>query len=268
MEDVRFEIEGVEYTLPQFINIENYVKIFKIKEVFSDEFFAAKLLNILTGVPVEKVLEANWQEVQWLANYAMSLFPKEKPPFKDKFQIDEIEYGFIPSWRKLSFAEYVDLDTLLTKKPDEVLDFVHIITAIMYRPIISDPTQKEYIIEKYSQDTLYQRAELFKKKLNISYYIGSQFFFIQFAEKYSKHTQQYSIMTPWMKVKFIWKNRKIILKLLSQKDLDGTSYLTVLLPMILQDTKPSLKNRWSRFSTKPLTLLKKILKLKGKGEKQ
>lgn len=267
MKEVKFELDGVEYSMPTFINIENYVKVFKIKDVFSDEYFAAKLLNILTGVPVEKVLEANFQEVEWLANYAMSLFPKDKPPFVDRFQIDNVDYGFIPSWRKLSFAEYVDLDTLVTKKPDEVLDFVHIIMAIMYRPIITDPEQKEYKIEPYNQESLEARAELFKKRLDINYYIGSQFFFIQFAKKYTQLTQQSSTMTLWEKMKFIWKNRKMIGILLSQKDLDGTSYLTVLLPMILQDMKPSSKSRLSKYLTKQRILFRRIWKLKKNTKK-
>jgi len=267
MENVKFELDGVEYVLPTFINIDNYVKIFKIKDVFSDEYFAAKLLNILTGAPIEKILEGNWQEVQWLANYSMTLFPKEKPSFKDKFTIDGVEYGFIPSWKKLSFAEYIDLDTLITKKPDEILDYVHIIMAIMYRPIISLPYEKEYIIEPYTQDTLYKRADIFKKKLDISYYIGSQFFFIQFVKKFIHHTQQSSTMNLWQKIKFIWKNRKIMTKVLLANDSDGMLSSTELVMMILQSTRPSSKNRWSKFSIKPLSLLKKTLRSKEKEKR-
>lgn len=267
MDNVKFELDGIEYELPQFINIENYVKVYKIKDVFSDQYFAAKLLNILTDAPVDKLLEGSWQEIEWLANYSMTMFPKDKKAFVDRFQIDGIDYGFIPSWRKLSFAEYVDLDTLITKKPDEVLDFIHIIMAIMYRPIITDPTVKEYKIETYNQETLQERAELFKKRLDIKYYIGSQFFFIQFAKKYYERTQQSSTMTLWEKMKFIWKNRKMIKILLSEKDSDGTSYLTELLPMILQDMKPSSKSRLSRFLTKQRTLFKRIWKSKKKERK-
>jgi hypothetical protein len=47
MKEVTFELEGVEYQLPNKITIENYVKIFKIKELFSDQYFAAKLINKL-----------------------------------------------------------------------------------------------------------------------------------------------------------------------------------------------------------------------------
>lgn len=267
MKNVKFEIDGVEYELPEFINIEKYVKVFKIKDLFSDEYFSAKLLNIVSGVPVEKVLEGNYQEIEWLSNYVMTLFPKDTPKFEDRFQIDGVNYGFIPTWTKLSFAEYVDLDTLITKKPDEVLNYVHIIMAIMYRPIISNPEDKVYKIETYNQQTLEERAELFKKRLDIKYYISSQFFFIKFAKKYLHRTQQSSTMTLIEQIKFIWKNRKMMTTLLFQKDLDGTLYSTELLQTILQNTKPYSKSRWSRFLTKQTSLFRRILNLKKKEKK-
>ena len=35
------------------------------------------------------------------------------------------------------------------KKPEEMLDYIHIITAIMYRPIISEKTKHKFEIEEY-----------------------------------------------------------------------------------------------------------------------
>ena len=262
MKEIKFEINEVEYVLPEFINIENYVKIFKIKEIFSDEYFAAKLLNILTGAPVELLLEAPYNEIDFLANYAMSLFPTDKPKFVDKFELDGKHYGFIASWKKLSFAEYADLDTLMTKKGDEMLDYIHIIMAIMYRPIIGDPNEPNFKIEKYTQDTLEDRSELFKKKLNIKYFIGAQFFFTNFAKKYSDHIHQSSNtpMTLKSKLIFLWKNRKIVKLLLSKRDSVGSLSSTELLAMTYQSTKKPIRSRWLKFLINLPTLFKKTEK--------
>lgn len=266
MTDVKFELDGVEYEMPSFINVENYVKVFKIKDTFSDEYFAAKLLNILCGVPTEKVLEANYQEVKVLANYAMGLFPIDKQPFIDRFEINGVKYGFMPSWKKLTFAEYVDLDTLITKKPDEVLDYLHIILAIMYRPIIKEGKKGEYTIEPYNQETLEERANLFKKEVGIKTYVGCQFFFIQFAKKLSEPIEEYSIQMLWKKMKFVWKNRKLINKVL-RKDSDGTLSSTELLQMTLQNMNQSSKSPWWRSLIKWPTSSTKTEKLKKKEER-
>lgn len=245
MKEVSFEIEGKEYFIPQKISIENYVKTYKVKDLFSDQYLAAKLLNILTGAPIEKLLEVNFQIVEQLASYAMLMFPQGEPQFKDKFELNGVWYGFIPSWKELSFAEWVDLDTLMTKKPDEILDYIHILTAIMYRPIVGDHSTSKFKIEKYDVETMRDRSELFLKELDITYFIGAQFFFIKFAKKYSEHTRQ-SLSTMEM-MKFIWKNRKIINTLLLRNDSDGMPSSTELLAMTLQNTKQSSKKRWWKF---------------------
>jgi len=245
MKKVSFEIEGIEYEIPRKITIEKYVKTYKIKDLFSDQYLAAKLLNILTDAPIEKLLETNFQIIEQLATYSMLLFPNGEQKFVDKFELNGVWYGFIPSWKELTFAEWVDLDTLMTKKPEEILDFIHIIMAIMYRPIIGNHNTNKFKIEKYDVETLKDRSELFYKELEIKYFIGAQFFFIKFAKKYTETTQASLSMTE--KIKMIWRNKKLIKILLSKKGSVGTSLSTELLTMILQNTKKSTKRKWWRF---------------------
>ena len=263
MRDVNFEIDGKEYELPNFMSIENYVKMYKVKDLLSDEYFAAKLINIMSDAPIDDLVEVNYQHIHYLATYIMSLVPQdEQPKFSDRFQIDNVDYGFLPSWKKVSFGEFVDLDTLMNKKGNEFLDYIHILTAIMYRPIITDPTKPEYEIEKYNTDTMVQRAELFKKQLDIRYFLGAQFFFTMFAEKFLQHTQSSLTTTQTLKdsIKLIWRYRKILKTLALNKDSDGTSLSTDLLKTILQDMNKSSKKPWWKFSINLRTLLKRTKK--------
>ena len=62
---IKFKIDNKQYEIDNFINIENYSKIYKIRDLFSDDYFAAKLLNIVTGVPVEDALQSDYQEVEY-----------------------------------------------------------------------------------------------------------------------------------------------------------------------------------------------------------
>lgn len=239
---ITYELEGKEYNVPDFMSIENYVKIFKVKDIFSNDYFNAKIISIVSDAPLDKLLEANYNEINYLANYITLLFPVE-PKFEDRFEIDGIHYGFLPNWRGLSFGEWVDLDTLLNKNKDEIMDYIHIITAILYRPIISEKSAHEYTIEKYNSDTMVERAELFKKKLDIKYFIGAQFFFAMFAQRYTNPTLQSSKLTMVQKVKMMWKYRKLILKSLLKKDLDGSQLSTELLMMTLPNTMKYSKNK-------------------------
>jgi hypothetical protein len=235
---VSFKVEGKEYELPEVMNIENYTKIFKIKDLLSDEYFAAKLVSIVTGAPVEKLMEGDYDQLNYLAAYILNLIPKETPSFVDRFELDGVKYGFFPNWREMTYAEFVDMDTISTRPVDEMLNMLHVLAAVMYRPIVSEEGQHDFEIEKYDVKKMTKRAELFKKKLNVRYVLGAQSFFTLLEKRYSVYSQLSLIpkMSIWTKMKLVWKLRKIILRAALRRPSDGMSSQTELLQTILAST--------------------------------
>lgn len=240
---IKFKVDDLEYKVPDFISIENYVKIFKQKDIFSDDYFAARIISEVTDCPVEDLLEGDAQEMNYVAAYILSLIPQETPKFIDRFELDGVQYGFFPKWRDLTYAEFVDMDTISTKKPDELLSLLHILASIMYRPITTQRSQHDFDIEKYNLESMKERAELFKKKLDIKYILGAQFFFINYARTFSSYTQM-SLMKKipmWTRIKLIWKMRKLIWVIVFKRHSVGLLSQTELLEMILQNTTISTK---------------------------
>jgi len=240
---IKFRINETEYKLPDFISIENYSKIYKVKDLFSDDYFAAKIINIITDAPLEELLESDYEEVSYLAAYIMSQIPLEKPKFIDRFELDGVHYGFFPNWRELTFAEFVDMDTISTKKPDELLNMLHILAAVMYRPIVEEKSEHDYKIEKYNVETMKDRSELFKKKLDIKYVLGAQFFFINYANRFLSYSHLSSMPTLsiWMKLKLMWVMRRWIFGAIFKRRMDGSLSSTELLETILRNTNLSTK---------------------------
>jgi hypothetical protein len=240
---IKFKLEEKEYNVPDFISIDHYSKMYKVKDFFTDDYFAAKLITIVTDAKLEDLLESDYQEISYISSYILSLLPQDKPPFKDRFTLDGIEYGFFPNWKDLTFAEFVDMDTISTKKPDELLGMLHILAAVMYRPIIYKRSEHDFDIEKYDVKTMVQRSELFKYKLDVRYILGAQFFFIKFAKRFSLYSQASSIrnLSIWMRMKLSWKMRRIIWRMIFKKSSDGSLSSTELLQMILQNTSTSIK---------------------------
>ena len=54
---IKFKIDGVSYEVPDKITIQHYSKIYKIKDLFTDEYFAAKLIATVTNAPLQDLLE-------------------------------------------------------------------------------------------------------------------------------------------------------------------------------------------------------------------
>ena len=241
---LKFNLEEQEYTIPDFMNIDSYVKVFKMKDVVSDEYFAAKLVSTVSEAPLEKIMEYNYQEINYLASYILSTIPKDKDaPFIDRFEIDGVKYGFFPKWQDLTFAEFVDMDTIANKQGDEQLNMLHILMAVMYRPIVTERSQHDFDIEKYDIKSITIRSEIFKKKLNISIVLGCLFFFINYARKYSAYTQSSLIQKIGMKtkIKILWKIRKYLWKMIFKSPSVGMLSSTELLETILSSTTTSIK---------------------------
>ena len=241
---IKFKIEGQPFYVPEIISIENYVKIFKVKDLFDEDYFAAKLVSIVSGAPLKDLLDGGFDEVNYLASHILNIIPKQDEiKFVDKFELNGVKYGFFPNWRELTFAEFVDLDTISTKKQDELLDLLHILAAIMYRPIVTQRSEHDYDIEMYDVNTMKKRAELFKKELDVKYILGAQFFFIKFAKRYLGYSPPSSTLKIgiWTKIRIIWTMWRIIFKMGSVKSLDGFLSSTKSLTTTLQNTSTSTR---------------------------
>ena len=240
---MELNIDEQGYDIPNYMSVGDYAKIFKVKDLFTEQYFAAKLVSIITGAPLDKLMKADYEEVNYLAAYIMSLIPTEKQKFVDRFELDGIHYGFIPNWRDLTFAEFVDLDTISTKPVIELLDMLHILAAVMYRPIEHEITEHNFLIEEYDIKKMTARAELFKKKLDVRYVLGAQTFFTNCVKRFFLYSR--ASLTPkmsvWKRWKIVWSLRKIIWKRVFNKPTDGFSSSTDLLQTILQNTMKSTK---------------------------
>jgi hypothetical protein len=241
---IKFKIDGEPYVIQDFMSIENYVKIYKIKNLFTEDYFAAKLVSIVSGAPQKDLLEGGYEEVGYLASRIVESLPRtDTTKFVDRFELDGVQYGFFPNWRDLTFAEFIDLDTISTKKEDELLDMLHILAAIMYRPIVEELSEHNFKIEEYDIPKMKERAELFKKRLDVKYVIGAQFFFIKFAKTFSNFILPSSTLklSKWETIKMIWIMWRMIFKLTSKNPSGGFWSSTKYLTTILQNTNTSIK---------------------------
>jgi hypothetical protein len=234
---LKFKIDGKPYEVPSYIPIGTYSKIYKIKGLFDQDYFDAKLISIVSDVPLEDLLDCPYDDIQYISTYILTTFPTpDDIEFVDRFELNGIEYGFFNNWRDITFAEYIDMDTISTKKPEELLNMLHILASIMYRPIVKETSKHNFEIEKYDVNTIPIRSELFKKELDIKYILGAQFFFIKFAKKFSNYTLPYSATKKigmWTQIKLIWIMWRMIFQITSKKRSGGFLSSTKLLTTIL-----------------------------------
>jgi len=100
-----------------------------------------------------------------------------------QFKHNDKEYGLVQDFYKLTMAEWVDLEVY--SNGENVLDNIHKIMAILYRPVVKKLKNNKYQIENYNSNDIEQRAEEFLD-LPLEFYLSVSGFFLQSVTIFTK----------------------------------------------------------------------------------
>ena len=136
------------------ITLAQYQKWLKISDNNEDNnFLKQKMIEIFCNIPLKQVLNIKANDIDTIVEDINKLFLLE-PKFKDRFQYNGVEFGFIPKLDEMSFGEYIDLDTYLPE-----WQTMHKAINVLYRPIKYNRKEK-YLIEDYESADKYDMKQV------------------------------------------------------------------------------------------------------------
>ena len=172
-----------EVTLGQFQEIVSLKAMGSIKDNID---LTIKIISILMKVSEEFLNTIPYTDIVKLAKLCGFIFDSTNEEPKFEVVIDNVKYVMLNEISKMSTAEYIDLDTLLSDKENAVSN-LHLIMGILYRP-----ATKKNKIEPYNSETLNERAELFKEKMTCNYAVSAMLFSLALVQASSELIQDYS----------------------------------------------------------------------------
>ena len=174
----------IEINVPTSLNevtLGQYQKYLKIAENNSDgNFLDAKMIEIFCGIPLSDSYKLKMSSASAIVDILSELI-NQTPKHTERFQMNGIEYGFIPDLDEMSLGEYIDLDNNVSS-----WEQMHLAMNVLYRPIKTSKLGK-YNIEEY--DVKNPEA---MKDMPLGAAIGSVFFFYNLGIELSKHIVLYS----------------------------------------------------------------------------
>jgi hypothetical protein len=177
------------------IKLSQYQKFLNIVEQNEEsDFLHHKMIEIFCNVELKYVSQFKHKQIIQIVTTINNLFDKI-PPFKNKFTLNGIEYGFIPNLDDISQGEYMDLDNYIVDIAN-----LHRSMAVMFRPIKTKLKDK-YIIEPYAGSDMYAEKML---DAPLDVVLASRVFFYHLGRELLKSTLIYleanpqiqSILTP------------------------------------------------------------------------
>lgn len=131
--------------IPEELNdltLKQWQEITAIGEDVDKEFYMYRILNIVYNIKGVKIENIKNYDIELMAD-AIRTILEQKPVFKNRFMMGDVEYGFIPNFDNITFGELIDLDEYSEKE-----DY-HKLMSILFRPITKKQTGKRYKIAKY-----------------------------------------------------------------------------------------------------------------------
>ena len=139
---------------------------------------AKETIKALSDLPVKLIEEMALSDVATIFERLSKLQIEGK--LKKVFEIDEVEYGFLPNLDEITLGEWADIEHNIK---DGLEKNIHKIMSVLFRPITSKEG-KLYSIEAYKDGK--QRAEKFRKKMSATQVQQSLVFFWRFGKELLK----------------------------------------------------------------------------------
>ena len=214
----------IEINVPTSLNeitLGQYQKYLKIAENNPDgNFLDAKMIEIFCGIPLSDSYKIKMSSVRAIVDILVNLL-ESKPTHVERFEMNGVQYGFIPDLDEMSLGEYIDLDNNASQWEN-----MHVAMNVLYRPIKTSKLGK-YNIEDYNV----KNPEAMKD-MPLGAAIGSLFFFYNLGIELANHTILYSNNQAEME---IYQDQ-----LTSIENGGGINQFMVSLTEILQNLKISL----------------------------
>ena len=224
-------IVDLKVSIPQSlsaIKLHQYQKYLEItKNVDSDsndnEFLNLKALDIFCGLDLKESYNLPLSTFESVLDQLSKCFD-EKTEFVQRFSMVgsdgvEAEFGFIPNLEKISFGEYIDLESYISDWKN-----MHKAMAVMYRPIVAGKGEF-YEIEPYQGSDRWSEV---MKDAPVNVALGAIVFFYRLGKKLSKYTMNYLLEETRSK-------EGSPLPLDSAKSGDGISQYMVLLEVMYEE---------------------------------
>lgn len=228
---MKFKYKTKSYTVDE-PTVEMWSKLVLLQEWTDEREFCVKLLSFTTGLSQEEIENSDYEEVVKISNEISSFLTSTGDKFYNEFNFNNKNYRFL-DLPNLTFGEFIDIDTYLSKEEHEKKKEMPLLMAMLYREIDENGNYKPY-----NSKELQLKAEEFKK-LPVRYVRGSTNFFFHLDKTLRGNFRASFGLKLKLIVKMIW-------------------ILVKFIPLISFGVGSLL---WSRWQTKILPKLKKLLNI-------
>jgi hypothetical protein len=173
------EYDGKKYPVKE-PTIRTWAEVMKLKDILDEAELFVKIIELTTGLSHDDIMRADASQVTKVGEQVLSIVTGSNKKVVTTFEYEGTEYQFLDI-QNLSFGQYIDIETFLSKDENYRVQNLNELAAYLY---IEKGT-------KYGETPISKRADKFKD-LPIKYMEGSVFFLLSTANLSAELTRIYS----------------------------------------------------------------------------
>ena len=213
--DVPMSLAGIPLSTYQ-----KWQKIYDSNPDADENFTKVKLLQTFCNLSIEDTYSIPLNNFDEVINHLSALMDSDVELIPT-FTIEgadgvKIDFGFIPNLDKMTFGEWIDLDSYIND-----WEQMHKAMAVLFRPVTLG-LGKNYNIEKYEGSSKYSEV---MKDMPMDVVLGAMVFFYTLGSKLAIATTNYSLVE-------MEKELEVQSKLTSEQDGDGINRFILSLKVI------------------------------------
>jgi hypothetical protein len=189
------EYNGKKYPIKE-PTIKTWTEVMKLKDILDEAELFVKIIELTTGLTKEQIMDADATQVKRVGEQVLSIVTGTNKKVVTTFEHDGEEYEFLDV-NALSFGQFIDIDTFLSKDENYRIQNLSELAAYLY---IEKGT-------KYGEKNTQKRIKKFED-LPIKYMEGSVFFLLSIANLSAELTKIYSkskMLKVVMKTKILFR---------------------------------------------------------------
>ena len=136
-----------DITLREYKRYDRIINTNK-EDANSERFVQTKMVEIFCGLTYEQAAAMKLIDFNRVVTELYDILIQQ-PKLVQTFKMGDREFGFIPNLEEMTFGEYIDLDTYITKMQE-----MEKAMSVLYRPI-TQKIKDKYIIQEYQGDLLH-----------------------------------------------------------------------------------------------------------------
>ena len=194
------------------MTISQYQKFIKNQENYKNS--PIELLSLYLGISKNELKNLPVSQVEMVENYITNEMAQdfEKDELYNNFEFNGVEYGLENDWSKLAWGAWVDFQVWSSSN---IQENIHLLMAVLYRPVISKGKRGKYVIQKYKSEEVEDRGNEFMD-LPVKYWLGAASFFFLMSTLYINNIKNSLVLTNKINKQMI-RGWKILPKWLQKK---------------------------------------------------